>query len=101
MSRFPLVVIICARAVSKSFTTALFACANCVLYPGTKVLVCAMTKKQAGLLITEKVDKELRNLSPNLIREIKDIKTGANETIVMFKNGSSFIASTSGEGARG
>ena len=44
----PLVVLICARAVSKSFTTAVYACSVCILYPGSKVLVTAMTKKQAG-----------------------------------------------------
>jgi hypothetical protein len=49
MNVCPLVVIICARAVSKSFTTSIFACAICVLYPNSKVLVTAMTKKQAGL----------------------------------------------------
>jgi hypothetical protein len=48
MARFPLVVLICARAVSKSFMTALFACSQCVLYPGIKVVVCAGTKGQAG-----------------------------------------------------
>lgn len=97
----PLVVLICARAVSKSFTTAVYACAVCVLYPGSKVLVTAMTKKQAGLLITEKVKKELMVLSPNLEREIKEIRTGQNEIEVVFKNGSSFIASVAGEQSRG
>ena len=48
MARFPLVVLICARAVSKSFMTALFASSQCVLYPGIKVVVCAGTKGQAG-----------------------------------------------------
>lgn len=101
MARFPLVVLICARAVSKSFMTALFACSQCVLYPGIKVVVCAGTKGQAGLIITEKIKKELMVMSPNLAREIKDIKTSVNETEVIFKNGSSFIAVVAGEQARG
>lgn len=101
MARFPLVVLICARAVSKSFMTALFACSQCVLYPGIKVVVCAGTKGQAGLIITEKIKKELMGLSPNLAREIKDIKTSVNQTEVIFKNGSSFIAVVAGEQARG
>lgn len=101
MHRCPLVVLICARAVSKSFTTAVYACAVCVLYPGSKVLVTAMTKKQAGLLITEKVKKELMVLSTNLEREIKEIKTSQNDIEVVFKNGSSFIATVAGEQARG
>lgn len=49
MHLFPSVVFVCSRAVSKSFTTAVYACAVCVLYPNSKVLVTAMTKKQAGL----------------------------------------------------
>ena len=49
MSLYPLAVMICARASSKSFTTALFACAICVLYPQSKVVVTALTKQQAGL----------------------------------------------------
>ena len=40
-------------------------------------------------------------LSPNLAREIKDIKTSVNQTEVIFKNGSSFIAVVAGEQARG
>ena len=58
-------------------------------------------KKQAGLLITEKVEKELMTMSPNLRREIKKISTGQNAIEVVFKNGSSFIAGVAGEQSRG
>ena len=58
-------------------------------------------KKQAGLLITEKIEKELMVMSPNLRREIKKISTGQNAIEVVFKNGSSFIASCAGEQSRG
>lgn len=101
MNVCPLVVIVCARAVSKSFTTSIFACAICVLYPNSKVLVTSLTKRQAGLLVTEKIEKELMVMSPNLRREIKTIKTGQNAIEVVFHNGSSFFASVAGEGARG
>ena len=101
MSQFPQVVAICSRAVSKSFTTALFACATCVLYPNSKVLVTALTKKQAGLLISEKIEKELMVMSPNLRREIKKVITSQNAIEVTFHNGSSFIASVAGEQSRG
>ena len=101
MNLCPLVVLICARASSKSFITALYACAVCVLYPNSKVLVTSKYKKQAGLLITEKVEKELMNMSLNLKREIKKISTNPNSIEVIFHNGSSFIASVAGEGARG
>lgn len=49
MNLSPLVTFICSRAVSKSFMTALYGCAVCILYPNSKVLVTSKTKKQAGL----------------------------------------------------
>lgn len=101
MNLSPQVVILCARASAKSFITSLYACAICVLYPNSKVLVTAMTKKQAGLLITEKIEKELMGMSPNLRREIKKISTGQNAIEVIFHNGSSFIAGVAGEQSRG
>lgn len=101
MNLYPLVILICSRAVSKSFTTSVFGCAICVLYPNSKVLVTAKTKKQAGLLISEKIEKELMNMSPNLKREIKKISTSNNAIEVIFHNGSSFIAGVSGEQSRG
>lgn len=44
-----LAVLLCARAVSKSFTTTIFAVSMCILYPNSKVVVTSLTKKQAGL----------------------------------------------------
>ena len=101
MHSCPLVVLLCARAISKSFITAVYACAVCILYPNSKVLVTALTKKQAGLLITEKIEKELMVMSPNLRREIKKISTNQNAIEVIFHNGSSFIAGVAGEQSRG
>lgn len=101
MHSYPLAVLLCARAIAKSFVTAVYACSVCILYPNSKVLVTALTKKQAGLLITEKVEKELMNMSPNLRREIKKISTSQNSIEVIFHNGSSFIAGVAGEQSRG
>ena len=101
MHSCPLVVLLCARAIAKSFVTSVYACAVCILYPNSKVLVTALTKKQAGLLITEKVEKELMVMSPNLRREIKKISTSQNAIEVVFHNGSSFIAGVAGEQSRG
>ncbi len=101
MHSCPLVVLLCARACAKSFTTSVYACAVCILYPNSKVLVTALTKKQGGLLITEKVEKELMTMSPNLRREIKKISSSQNSIEVIFHNGSSFIAGVAGEQSRG
>lgn len=45
MNMSPLVVLLCARAISKSFVTAIYACAVCILKPNSKVLVTALTKQ--------------------------------------------------------
>ena len=41
MNTCPLVVLLCSRAVGKSWITALYCCAVCVLYPGSKVVATA------------------------------------------------------------
>ena len=101
MSLFPSFTAICARSASKSFITALFGCAICVLYPNSMVLVASRTKKQASLLITEKIEKQSKHMSPNLNRAIKTINKGHNAIEVIFHNGSSFSATVSNENARG
>ena len=40
-------------------------------------------------------------MSPNLRKEIKEIKVSANEVSVLFWNGSSVVAVVSGDNARG
>ena len=41
---FPYAVIVCSRAISKSFTVSVYGCAACILYPNSKILVTAMTR---------------------------------------------------------
>lgn len=101
MNLYSLIVIVACRAAAKSYIIAIFACARCVLYPGSRVVIASATKKQASLIVSEKIKKELIPNSPNLAREIKDIKTGANETEVFFHNGSSIIVVPASENARG
>ena len=45
MFKSNLVVLICARNISKTFTTAVFAVSYCILYPNSKVLIGSYTKK--------------------------------------------------------
>lgn len=94
-------VLVASRGISKSFTLGLFACAKCILYPGTKVVIASGVKKQASLIITEKIEKELMNMSPNLAREIKKINQSNGEVSVLFHNGSSIVSTVSNENARG
>lgn len=82
---------IAARASAKSYVLAVFACAKCILYPNTKIVIFSATKKMAGLIVSEKIKKELMEQSPMLKREIKDIKTNSSDIEVNFYNGSSIV----------
>jgi len=101
LNSFISVVIIAGRASAKSFVIAIFSCAKCILYPNTKVVVASGSKKQASLIVKEKIQKELIPKSENLRREIKTIKTNANDIEVIFHNGSSIVVVVAGEGALG
>lgn len=94
-------VIIAGRASAKSYVIAIFSCAKCILYPNTKVVVASGTKKQAGLIVKEKIQKELMPKSENLRREIKKITTNANDIEVTFHNGSSIVVVVASEDALG
>ena len=95
------VVIIAGRANAKSFVFAIFSCAKCILYPNTKVVIASGSKKQASLIVKEKIQKELMPKSENLRREIETIKTSTNDIEVVFRNGSSIVVVVGGEGALG
>ncbi len=95
------IVIVACRASAKSYLIAIYACARCVLYPNSKIVIASSTKKQSSLIVSEKIKKELIPNSPNLAKEIKDIRTGMNETEVVFHNGSSIIVVPATENARG
>ena len=101
MNLYPMVVIVACRAAAKSYLVALFACLKCILYPGSKFVIASSTKKQASLIVTEKIQKELMTESPALAAEIKDIKTGQNQTEVIFHNGSSIVVVPATDNARG
>ena len=95
------VVIIAGRASAKSFVIAIFSRAKCILYPNTKVVIASGSKKQASLIVKEKIQKELMPKSENLRREIETIKTSTNDIEVVFRNGSSIVVVVGGEGALG
>lgn len=95
------IVIIAGRASAKSFVIAIFSCAKCILYPQTKVVIASGSKKQASLIVKEKIQKELMPISENLRREIKKITTSVNDIEVTFHNGSSIVVVVAGEGALG
>lgn len=101
LNSFISVVIIASRASAKSFVIAIFSCAKCILYPNSRVVVVSGTKKQAGLIVKEKIQKELMPKSENLRREIKKISTNTNDIEVIFYNGSSLVVVVGNEDALG
>ena len=68
---------------------------------GSKVVITAKLMKTSRLIVSEKIQKELMVMSPNLAREIQDIKTSTNNTEVIFRNSSSVIVTACTDNARG
>lgn len=101
MFKSDLVVLICARNISKTFTTAVFAVVQCILYPNSKVLIGSFTKAQSSLIVSEKIDKELMTLCPILRDEIYKIDNNQKTVGVRFYNGSDIFCTCVGEQSRG
>lgn len=59
-----------------------------------------MTKGQAKLLVSEKIEKFAEKY-PNLKKEIEKIKNNGNEVVVMFKNGSTITCVAPTDNSRG
>ena len=95
------IVIIASRASAKSFVIALYACCRCILYPNSLIVLSSATKGQSKLIVSEKIQKELMNLSPVLKKEIKRIKDNQNEVIVYFRNHSTITVVPASENGRG
>lgn len=96
--------LIAARGLSKSWMTAVYCIVRCVLYPGTKIVIASGTKGQAKLIITEKI-VDLYHKHSAVRYEIGDykqnIRAGAQDASVKFKNGSKITAIASSDNSRG
>lgn len=93
--------IIAARNDAKSFLIALYACCRAILYPGSKIVIGSATRGQSKLIITEKIQNELMEMSPTLRAEIKEVKTNGQDVIVKFNNSSTIKVFTANDNARG
>lgn len=91
-------VYIAARGQGKTFLTAIFCVVRCILFPETKIIIASGRKSQAREVI-EKID-DMRKGSPNLMREISDLKSSLNDASVEFHNGSWIKIVASNDGAR-
>lgn len=98
MMHFHYFMYIASRGQGKSFLTGIFCVTRAVLFPESKIILCAGNKSQSIEVIEKILD--LKNNSSNLAREIDEIKTGTNDARVTFKNGSWIRAVASNQGAR-
>lgn len=92
---------ISARANAKSFTTALYCVCRCILYPSTKIVIVAKKSGQAALIITEKIQNELMQMSPILKKEIVEIHDKQGIQDCVFANGSYIKVVVLNDSARG
>lgn len=92
------------RSIGKTWLTALFCIIRCILFPGTKVVIAAGTRKQAGEVLDKIVDDFMKNYdwgSDNLCNEIEEVKKNSTDHKIIFYNGSWIKAVTSTDNARG
>ena len=96
---------IAARGLGKTFLVSVYCVVQCILYPGSKIVISSKTLKQATEVLL-KVTEDLCELhswgSSNLKNEInwKDTKIGQNDAKIAFKNGSFMTVVTSNDNAR-
>ena len=96
---------ICSRGISKSFIAATTAVAYSLLYPHTECIIVSSAIKQANLIITEKIEKELMSLSPVLKQMYDDgliwFRDETDCRCMYFWNGSSLKVLPEAESSRG
>ena len=93
---------IAARGLGKTFLSAVYCCARCILYPGTKICIASGTRGQA-LNVLEKITLELKPKSPELRAEINEKESRINNTSaqIVFKNTSVIKVVTASDSSRG
>ena len=104
MSRSSLCMLICCRGLGKSYLSAVFFVASCILYSNLKCGIASGQGQQARNVIIQKIKGELIN-NPAIAREIVfPIRTGSDDCSVLFKNGSEIraivLGRNQGDGAR-
>lgn len=92
-------VMIAERGTGKNFTAAIFCLFRAILYPNSRIVVCAVTKNQSNA--TYKKFLEILRRSEHLEKEIESWSTNKDGSVVKFKNGSSFLSLSAIESSRG
>lgn len=99
MMQYNYVMYLAARGQGKTWLTALFCCVRCILYPGTKIIICSGTLKQANEVLL-KIQDDFMKQSPILRSEIDKCNIGLNDATISFRNGSWIKTRTSTENSR-
>ena len=89
-----------SRGLGKTFLTAVFIVYKAILYPHSKIVVCAKVRSQ-GAQVLEKITKELMPMSPLLRSEIKDVVINQSKAEITFRNGSFIEVVTASDTSRG
>lgn len=101
MARYQNSMFIACRGIGKSYLTAVFFICTAILYPNIKLGIASGKGQQARNVILQKIKGELVK-NPNIAREISfPIKTGADDCVVNFKNGSEIRAIVLGQNQGG
>lgn len=99
MFAHPSFVYVASRGLAKSTLALIFATIYCILYPGTTIVIVAPTRGQSTRFV-----KNIQNLArgrPNIMSEIKSVKTGLNESRIDFWNDSAIVTLPYSENALG
>jgi len=91
---------VAARGTAKTWIIAVWSLTLAVLYPGIRIVVCAKTIKQAGIIVSEKIG-DLREKHPNVDREISKFTSSKDSYGVEFQNGSKLTIVASSDTSRG
>ncbi len=100
LQKSDLTYIVASRATAKSYIIGLWSVCLAILYPGIKIVICAKTLKQGGIIISEKI-ANMRDTYSNIEREISSLTCNANLYEVIFHNGSTIRVVPSSDNARG
>lgn len=94
MGRYQSSMLIACRGIGKSFIVAVFYICTAILYPNIKLGIASGNSQQARNVIIQKIKGELAKIEA-VAREINfPIKTGMDDCVVEFKNGSEIRAIT-------
>ena len=94
MGRYQNSMLIACRGIGKSFIVAVFYICTAILYPNIKLGIASGNSQQSRNVIIQKIKGELAKIE-SVAREINfPIRTGMDDCVVEFKNGSEIRAIT-------